>query len=381
VRLPIPDIGPAVITLGVFDGVHRGHRHVIEATVRAAREREAAAVAIVFEPHPTEVIRPGTRVARLLPPDLTRARLAEAGADHVVVVPFDDELRTLPPEDFLDALSPGIQLRGITMTPDSAFGHKRAGTLERVGEIGAERGFAAIGVEPLLAGAEPVSSTRIRELLEAGEVAEATELLGARPLLRGTVVEGDHRGRELGFPTANLAFDYTPALPALGIYLGHVAVPERSVGPDHPALASVGVRPTFHDDGRVLVEVYLLDWDGDLYDTTLTLELGDRLREERRFASVSALVEQMRADEADARRRLEPGPTTVYVKLLDEDVDVWRPVPAVPLGGGRYRLGKPEGYVPGSEALEFLPGAVVECELRDLSDGSATVVVRQAPDE
>ena len=158
---------------------------------------------------------------------------------------------------------------------------------------------------PLFIGGEPVSSSRIRTVLADGEVGEAIALIGSPPLLRGTVVEGDHRGRELGFPTANLAFDYAPALPALGIYLGHVAVPERSVGPGHPALVSVGVRPTFHDDGRVLVEVYLLDWDGDLYDAALTVELAERLREERRFASVEALVEQMRADEADARRRLD----------------------------------------------------------------------------
>lgn len=303
-RLDVPAIGPAVVTLGVFDGVHLGHRHLLESTARAASERQAAAVAIVFEPHPEEVIRPDTRVARLLPPDLTRERLAAAGADHVVVVRFDDALRAMPPEDFLDALAPGIQLRSVAMTPESAFGHKRAGTLERVGEIGADAGFDAIRVDPLLVEGEPVSSTRIRTLLAAGEVGEAAALLAAPPLLRGTVVEGDHRGRELGFPTANLAFDYTPALPALGIYLGHVSVPERDVGPGHPALVSVGVRPTFHDDGRVLVEVYLLDWDGDLYDTTLTVELNARLREERRFASVQALVEQMEADEAEARRLL-----------------------------------------------------------------------------
>ncbi len=302
-RLDVSAIGPAVVTLGVFDGVHQGHRHLLDQTVRAARERGASAVAIVFEPHPDEVIR-GVPVPRLLPPDMTRSRLAAAGAEHVVVVPFDDELRNLAPEAFLDALSPGIELRGVAMTPDSAFGHRRAGTLERVAEIGADSGFDAIAVEPLVVGGEPVSSSRIRTMLAAGEVGEATALLGAPPLLRGTVVEGDHRGRELGFPTANLAFDYTPALPALGIYLGHVEVPERSVGPGHPALVSVGVRPTFHDDGRVLVEVYLLDWDGDLYDATLTVELDARLREERRFASVQALVEQMRADEADARRRL-----------------------------------------------------------------------------
>jgi riboflavin kinase / FMN adenylyltransferase len=304
VRLDVPAIGPAVVTLGVFDGVHQGHRHLLDQAVRAARERQASAVAIVFEPHPDEVIRPGTSIARLLPPDLTRERLAAAGADHVAVVAFDDELRALAPEDFLDALSPGIELRGVAMTPDSAFGHRRAGTLERVAEIGAAAGFDAIRVEPLVVESDPVSSSRIRALLAEGEVGEATALLGAPPLLRGTVVEGDHRGRELGFPTANLDFPYTPALPALGIYLGHVAVPERSVGPGHPALVSVGVRPTFHDDGRVLVEVYLLDWDGDLYDAALTVELDARLREERRFASVEALVEQMRNDEADARQLL-----------------------------------------------------------------------------
>jgi riboflavin kinase/FMN adenylyltransferase len=304
-RLEIPEIGPAVVTLGVFDGVHLGHRHLLGATGRAARERQARAVAIVFEPHPEEVIRPGTLIARLLPPELTRERLVEAGADDVVAVTFDDALRARSPEDFLDALAPGIRLRGVAMTPDSAFGHRRAGTLERVAEIGAMAGFDAIPVAPLLVGGRPVSSSRIRALLAEGEMREAAELLGSPPLLRGTVVEGDHRGRELGFPTANLSFDYAPALPALGIYLGRVVVPQRSVGPDHPALVSVGVRPTFHDDGRVLVEVYLLDWDGDLYDATLTVELAQRLREERRFASVEALVEQMRSDEADARRLLD----------------------------------------------------------------------------
>jgi riboflavin kinase/FMN adenylyltransferase len=304
-RLEIPEIGPAVVTLGVFDGVHLGHRHLLGATSRAARERQARAVAIVFEPHPEEVIRPDTLIARLLPPELTRERLVEAGADDVVAVTFDDALRARSPEDFLDALAPGIRLRGVAMTPDSAFGHRRAGTLERVAEIGAMAGFDAIPVAPLLVGGRPVSSSRIRALLAEGEMREAAELLGSPPLLRGTVVEGDHRGRELGFPTANLSFDYAPALPALGIYLGRVVVPQRSVGPDHPALVSVGVRPTFHDDGRVLVEVYLLDWDGDLYDATLTVELAQRLREERRFASVEALVEQMRSDEADARRLLD----------------------------------------------------------------------------
>jgi riboflavin kinase/FMN adenylyltransferase len=305
VSLEVPPLGPAVVTLGVFDGVHLGHRHLLAATVSAARDRGARGVAIVFSPHPDEVIRPGTSVPRLLPPDVTVERLRAAGADAVVAVTFDDRLRSMPPEDFLDGLGPGIELRGVVMTPDSAFGHRRAGTLERVAEIGAERGWEAISVEPLVVDGGPVSSSRIRALLGSGEVAAARALLAAAPLLRGTVVHGDRRGRQLGFPTANLAFDYTPALPALGIYLGHVSVPERSVGPRHPALVSVGVRPTFHDQGAVLVEAYLLDWDGDLYDAVLTVELDTRLREERRFASIDELVAQMRADEEEGRLRLE----------------------------------------------------------------------------
>jgi riboflavin kinase/FMN adenylyltransferase len=300
----LPAIGPAVITLGAFDGVHLGHRHLIAATAAAARDRDAASVALVFSPHPDEVVRPGTVVERLLPPEVTLGRLSEAGIDHAIEIRFDQATRSLEPEAFLAALAPALELRGITMTPDSAFGRKRAGTLERVAEIGAVEGFDAVTVEPLLVDGTPVSSSRIRELLRSGDVAAAGALLGSAPMLRGRVVHGDQRGRELGFPTANLEFDYRPALPALGIYLGRVSVPERAVGPDHPGLVSVGVRPTFHDDGRVMVEVYLLDWDGDLYDATLDLEIGARLREERRFDSVEALVAQMRADEADARERL-----------------------------------------------------------------------------
>lgn len=300
----LPRIGPAVVTLGVFDGVHLGHRHLAAATVRAAQERDCSSVAIVFSPHPGEVIRPGTVVPRLLPPPLTLERLRATGLDHALEVRFDDRVRGLAPEAFLAELEPALELRAVVMSRDSAFGRNRSGTLERIGEIGRQRGFACLGVEPLLVDGTPVSSSRVREAIGEGQVEAATRFLGAPPLLRGTVVHGDMRGRGLGFPTANLAFDYRPALPALGIYLGRVSVRSCGVGPAHPALVSVGVRPTFHDDGRVLVEVYLLDWDGDLYDATLEVELVARLREERRFDSVEALVAQMRRDEAAARASL-----------------------------------------------------------------------------
>lgn len=303
----LPSVGPAVITLGVFDGVHLGHQTILAATADAARARGAASVALVFTPHPDEVLRPGTTVPRLLPPERSLQAIEAFGVDRAIPVRFDDELRSLAPEAFLAALSPSIDLRGIVMTPGSAFGRGRAGTLDRVREIGRSAGFDAIAVEPLLVDGEPVSSSRIRDALTAGDLDEARRLLGRAPVLEGTVIHGDRRGRELGFPTANLGFDYPPALPALGIYLGRVSCPERAVGPGHPALVSIGVRPTFHEHGLLLGEVYLLDWDGDLYETTLEVTLEARLREERRFASVDELVAQMRADEAHARRLLAAG--------------------------------------------------------------------------
>jgi riboflavin kinase / FMN adenylyltransferase len=304
----LPPIGLAVVTLGVFDGVHLGHQHIVAATVSAAAERGASSVAIVFEPHPLEVIEPGRHIPRLTRPSQAVRLLHEEGIERPLLVRFDHDLRRRTPEEFLDALGASLDLRALVMTPGSAFGRDRQGTLERMRELGPGRGFDVVAVDPLLDGDEPVSSTRIRRAIAAGEVAEAARLMGRASSLVGTVVHGDRRGHQLGFPTANLAFDYQPALPALGIYRGEATVPLRDVGPRHPALVSVGVRPTFHDDGRVLAEVYLLDWDGDLYDAELEVALLDRLREERRFDGVDALVTQMRADEAEARRRFASDP-------------------------------------------------------------------------
>jgi riboflavin kinase/FMN adenylyltransferase len=303
----LPTVGAAVVTLGVFDGVHRGHAALLSATRAAAAERDAAAVALVFDPPPDEVLRPGTHVPRLAPLVTVLSRIEhDHGLDRALPLRFDDALRARTAEDFLAALAPAVELRGLVMTPESAFGRGRGGTPERMRELGEERGFAVIGVDPVMVDGSPVSSTRIREAIAVGDVAAATRM-GCPPRLEGTVVAGDRRGRELGFPTANLAFDYLPAMPALGIYVGRVAVPERGVGPEHPALVSVGVRPTFHDEGVVLVEAYLLDFDGDLYDAHLVIDLVARLREERRFSDVEALVRQMRRDEADAREVLGIG--------------------------------------------------------------------------
>jgi len=266
----------------------------------AAGSPAATPVALVFHPHPEEVLKPGTRIARLTPMPVTLRRIERHGIANAVPIRFDDRLRQLTAEEFLAAMEPAITLRSLVMSPESAFGRGRGGTVERMREHGRQRGFEVVIVDPVIDNGAVISSSRLRAALAVGDLA-AVRQAGSPAFLRGVVVEGDHRGRQLGYPTANLRFDYVPALPPLGIYTGRVAVPERGVGPGHPALVSVGVRPTFHADGRVLVEVHLLDFDGDLYGATLELDLLDHLREERRFEDADALVAQMRRDEQRAR--------------------------------------------------------------------------------
>lgn len=215
--LDVPQIGPAVVTLGVFDGVHLGHRHCVAATAAAAQARGARSVALVFHPPPIEVIRPGTLVRRLLPVDLVLQRLLEAGVNDAVQLQFDTDMREMSPEVFLAALAPGIELRGVAMTADSAFGRDRAGTLDRVATIGAERGFDAIEIEPFLLDGAAVSSSRIRAALGVGDIALATQLLGAPPLVRGVVG-----------PDGTLAPDYPAAALGPGTYDGRVG--DRLVG-------------------------------------------------------------------------------------------------------------------------------------------------------
>jgi riboflavin kinase / FMN adenylyltransferase len=286
-------IGPAAVALGVFDGVHRGHQTILAATREAAAARGARPVALVFDPPPIEVIRPDRTLDRLAPLEENLERILQAGVQPVAIT-FDPALRELPAETFLDRLAPGIQPVAVVMTPDSAFGKDRAGTPQRLADLGPDH-FDVVVIIPELDDG-PISSSRIREVLASGNVEATARLLGRWPAVSGTVVRGDGRGRDLGYATANLAFDYHPALPALGIYAGLA----NGIG----ALVSVGRRPVFHTDGDVVVEANLLDWDGDLYDKPLRVELVQRLRDELEFASVSQLVDQMKSDEGEARTAL-----------------------------------------------------------------------------
>lgn len=301
----LPAIGRAVVTLGVFDGVHLGHRAILEATRDAAAEGGMTSLALVFDPPPEEVLRPGTTVPRLAPLAVNLGRI-EGLVDRAVPIRFDDAVRALTPEAFLDALAPAIQIGGLVMSSRSAFGRDRAGTAARMQELGSDRGFTVRLVEPVEIDGAVVSSTRIRAAVAAGDVEEA-QALGVVPYLEGIVVAGDRRGRELGFPTANLQFGYRPAMPALGIYAGRVTKAGPVVAAGHPALISIGTRPTFHEGAEVLAEVHLLDFDGDLYGEQLGVELLVRLRDEQRFADADALVTQMRRDAERGRSVLGMG--------------------------------------------------------------------------
>ena len=293
------------VTIGVFDGVHRGHLAVLRALMHAARAARAAPVAVTFEPHPELVLR-GAVPPLLCDAEERAALLAAAGVAHLVVQPFDRAFAALSAEAFVERLGAGRDLAALVMTPESAFGRGRAGTAATMAALGALRGFRVVEIASLRSGAALISSGRIRSLLAEGRLAAAARLLGRRPAVTGKVVRGDGRGRELRYPTANLAFDAPVALPRDGIYAvrvgwggPHPLAPRRQAD----GVASLGVRPTFGIGDRVL-EVHLFDFDEELYGQRLRVEFVRRQRGERRFQNAAALVAQMDLDAARARRTL-----------------------------------------------------------------------------
>jgi riboflavin kinase/FMN adenylyltransferase len=302
----LPALGPVTLTIGVFDGVHRGHVALLDATRAAAERLACSSVAILFDPPPDEVLHPGSRVPRLAPLGKNVERIRGVGIEHVLAVRFDEALRGLTAEEFLASLAQAMELRALVMSPETAFGRGRTGTVGRLREIGRTQGFEVITVVRVMADGEPISSTRLREAVSAGDI-EGARAMGLTPYIEGRVVRGDGRGRELGFPTANLAIGYVAVMPREGVYVAQIS--GAAVGSDGllPALVSIGTRPTFHADGAELVEAYLLDFDGDLYGRPLGIELVAYLRDQIRFESVPDLVAQMRRDEDDARRLLSGG--------------------------------------------------------------------------
>jgi riboflavin kinase/FMN adenylyltransferase len=290
-----------VVTIGVFDGLHRGHQTVLEHLLREAHEMDAAATAVTFDPHPDAVLR-GAPPPRLSDPQQLVEGMAAQGIDEFVVQPFDEAFSRLEPEPFLHLLGAGEGLRAFLMTPETAFGHRRRGDAATVAEIGQRLGFRLVLVAPLLAGGRPVSSSRIREAIESGRLAEARKLLGRSPTVTGRVVKGAGRGRDLGFPTANLAFDEPVALPPDGIYAVRLTWRRSRAEPwrSGAGVASLGVRPTFGGGERVL-EVHLFGVSEPLYGVTMRVAFERRQRGERRFIDEAALVRQMKLDVNRAR--------------------------------------------------------------------------------
>ena len=297
----------AVVTIGAYDGVHLGHQAVLRLVRELADARGFEAALVTFDRHPAEVVRPES-APRLLTTLEQRLELLDATGDLDLcwVLTFDEARSKEAAEDFVrEVLVDGIGARLVVVGADFHFGHRRGGNVPLLERMGAELGFEVLGLGLVAVEGEasgvPYSSTRIRELLAKGDVAEAARLLGRPHEVRGVVERGDQRGAEhLGFPTANLTVPERICLPADGVYAG-TFVAEDDV--ERPAAISVGTRPTFYEDGDVLVEAYVLDFDGDLYGQRVKVRFREWARGQERFDSTEALVEQMHAD-VEATRRI-----------------------------------------------------------------------------
>jgi riboflavin kinase/FMN adenylyltransferase len=299
-----PPLRRVVLTLGNFDGVHLGHRAIVQRAVSEARAASGQVVVLTFHPHPVAVLAP-ERSSPLLQSLRDRlALLRDLGVDVTVVQRFTPRFAALEPEAFVrDFLGSHLELLHVVVGHNVSFGRGRAGTVETLRALGPQLGFAVDAVGPVTVGEEQVSSTALRRLVAAGDVRSAQALLGHRVTLRGRVVRGEQRGRTLGFPTANLHQPHGLLLPADGVY----AVFARLDGQVYPAVLNIGVRPTFGMLRRT-VEAHLLDFDQSLYGRWLVLELVDRLRGEQRFAGPEALRQAIAADVTRAREVLAGQP-------------------------------------------------------------------------
>jgi len=291
-----------VVTIGVFDGVHRGHQATIRHAVDRARELGSQSVVVTFDPHPSAVVRPGSHPAILTEPERKAELIETLGVDGQCVVPFTADFSRLSPEEFVrDVLVEHLHTALVVVGENFRFGHRAAGTVELLEQLGRTYGF---GVErPSLVARDDIvfSSTYIRSRVAAGDVAAAAEALGRPHRVEGVVIRGDGRGRELGYPTANLRTHEHAAVPADGVYAAWLVR-----GGDQPPLAaavSIGTNPTFSGRDR-RVEAYALDFSGDLYGERVGLDFVARLREMRRYDGIEPLLAQMAEDVAQTRKLL-----------------------------------------------------------------------------
>jgi riboflavin kinase / FMN adenylyltransferase len=290
---------PVYLAIGVFDGVHRGHQHLLQMMVAAAREAGACPAILTFYPHPLAVIRGLEGRIYLTSVERRLALLAKLGIELAIVHPFNDEVRTTRAATFVDQLCAAMDLRQL-WGGSFSLGYQREGTAAVLSELGRERGFTLEVINDLVSwNGKEVSSSRIRNALADGDIEEVNGCLARQFQVQGTVIEGDHRGRLLGFPTANLAVWEQQLLPAKGVYAAYAYLEGVRFG----AATNVGFRPTV--DGTALaVEAHLLDFDREIYGETLALSFVTRIRDERKFSGLDALKEQIGADVATIRTLL-----------------------------------------------------------------------------
>jgi riboflavin kinase/FMN adenylyltransferase len=293
-------VGPgrdSAVTVGKFDGVHRGHHYLIGGLIERARAEGLAAVAVVLYPHPSTVLRPGAAISYLTSLDERLELLRQLDPDSVVILPFTSELAQLSAHDFASLLSEELKMRLLYVGPDFALGRNREGTVGALRKIGRDLGFRMEVADMLVEEGEKVGSSAVRQALAAGEAEEMADLLGRPFSLRGPVVAGARRGLGLGFPTANIAIGLDRALPAFGVYVTSAFIRDKQ----YPSCTNIGIRPTFDGEARPTVETYILDFKDVIYGEHVRIDLLHRLRDELKFESADELVAQMERDIADTR--------------------------------------------------------------------------------
>ncbi len=297
---------PSMLTIGTFDGVHRGHQRLIGNVVARARARGVRSVVLTFDPHPRAVLAPESAPPRITTVDDEATLMASLGVDVLVIYPFTWKTADTTARDFMAMIARAVQPVEVWVGDDFAFGKGREGNLEVLRDLGAEFGYT-LHVLPRIHGddapdGEVIGSTAIRNHLLAGDVAAAARLLGRPYVLRGPVIRGAGRGRQIGFPTANTRISPDIVVPKDGIYATWVTIADDPTR--YPAMTYIGPRPQF-DNGPRSVEPNLIDWDGDLYDKLIAVHFVQWLRGDEKFASVDALIAQMREDQVDTCAVLE----------------------------------------------------------------------------
>lgn len=295
--LPKPYVH-SFVTIGNFDGVHLGHQAIVRRAVSQAEDEKRPVVVVTFFPDPSDFFNPDREAFYLTSPSEKKTRLCQLGVNHVLTFKFTNKFSRLTAREFLSALKKKIDLQTLVIGRDFALGKDRQGTLPVIRSLGEEFGFDVELVDPVEFEGEEISSTKIRRLLDRGQVGEAAQLLGRPYAIYGPVTHGSDRGSKIGLPTANIAHWQKKQLPALGVYATRVFLREQK----YYGITNIGLRPTFEDQKKPNIETHILDFDGNIYGEDMELHFVQKIREEQKFSGVDAFLDQIERDKSTARK-------------------------------------------------------------------------------